>query len=308
MTADNVVSKTVKRTGPKQKYHTPGASTGVAASTARPHFSSSENEDGLSSGDDLDSSDLDTDFSADEMGRDAPKRAAKPTPKAAALPDTQKVFSDNIADEGDDDEVEGLGPSLKLKIKLPSQGQPEKKGRVPSRKTTGKRKVSLPKPPKPPKMPKMSKLKVKKTAFKGLSPAPIINPVGISPAAASNMSKKMRESLALNRPSSSDSDSEMDFSEDDDDVFNGTSGRGYPTSVAAPGMGPSHHPVVGVDTKLYCICQSPHDDVSDMIGCDAPDCRLEWFHFECVGIMVPPEGQWYCPECTKRYNIRGTDY
>ena len=60
------------------------------------------------------------------------------------------------------------------------------------------------------------------------------------------------------------------------------------------------------DNKLYCVCQSPHDDVSEMIGCDAPDCRLEWFHFECVGIMVPPEGQWYCPECTKRYNIRAT--
>ena len=61
---------------------------------------------------------------------------------------------------------------------------------------------------------------------------------------------------------------------------------------------------VVTDNKLYCVCQSPHDDVSEMIGCDAPDCRIEWFHFECVGIMVAPEGQWYCPECTKRYNIR----
>ncbi len=60
----------------------------------------------------------------------------------------------------------------------------------------------------------------------------------------------------------------------------------------------------GVDNKLYCVCQCPHDDVSEMIGCDAPDCRLEWFHFECVGIMVPPEGQWFCPECAKRYKVR----
>ena len=66
-------------------------------------------------------------------------------------------------------------------------------------------------------------------------------------------------------------------------------------------------PVAVTDDKLYCVCQSPHDDVSEMIGCDAPVCRIEWFHFECVGIMVPPEGQWYCPECTKRYNIR-TNY
>ena len=39
-----------------------------------------------------------------------------------------------------------------------------------------------------------------------------------------------------------------------------------------------------------------------MIGCDAPDCLLEWFHFECVGILVPPEGRWFCPQCTKRYS------
>jgi hypothetical protein len=29
---------------------------------------------------------------------------------------------------------------------------------------------------------------------------------------------------------------------------------------------------VATDNKLYCVDQSPHDDVSDMIGCDEPDC------------------------------------
>ena len=58
------------------------------------------------------------------------------------------------------------------------------------------------------------------------------------------------------------------------------------------------------DTKLYCYCQSPHDDVSEMIGCDAPGCKLEWFHFECVGIMIPPEGEWFCPDCAKKYKIK----
>jgi len=52
--------------------------------------------------------------------------------------------------------------------------------------------------------------------------------------------------------------------------------------------------------SLYCYCQSNEDEGSDMIGCDAPDCRLEWFHFECVGVMIPPEDKWYCPECSKR--------
>merc|ERR1711860_189206 len=54
----------------KPKFHIPlpGASQGVTAAAARPHFSSSEGEDDelLTSGGELASSDLDTDFSADE--------------------------------------------------------------------------------------------------------------------------------------------------------------------------------------------------------------------------------------------------
>ncbi|XP_072382785.1 uncharacterized protein MESR4 isoform X2 [Diabrotica undecimpunctata] len=52
--------------------------------------------------------------------------------------------------------------------------------------------------------------------------------------------------------------------------------------------------------QLYCYCQCPYDEVSEMIGCDATDCEIEWFHFECVGIMVPPKGQWFCPDCRKK--------
>lgn len=52
--------------------------------------------------------------------------------------------------------------------------------------------------------------------------------------------------------------------------------------------------------KLYCFCQCPYDEVSEMIACDAHDCVIEWFHFECVGIMDPPKGKWYCPDCKKK--------
>ncbi|KAK0089122.1 hypothetical protein PV326_004598 [Microctonus aethiopoides] len=52
--------------------------------------------------------------------------------------------------------------------------------------------------------------------------------------------------------------------------------------------------------NLYCYCQCPYDEVSEMIACDGDSCRIEWFHFECVGIMVPPKGKWYCPDCSKR--------
>lgn len=55
---------------------------------------------------------------------------------------------------------------------------------------------------------------------------------------------------------------------------------------------------------LYCYCRCPYDEVSEMIGCDAADCAIEWFHFECVGIMVPPKGQWYCPDCRKKKQQR----
>jgi len=103
----------------------------------------------------------------------------------------------------------------------------------------------------------------------------------------------MRESLALNqRPASSDEDqcdeSYGDEEEEEGEVTTGQAELGAKSEESL---------------KLYCYCQCPHDDISEMIGCDAPDCRLEWFHFECVGIMVPPEGKWYCPECTKRYGL-----
>ncbi|KAG5877151.1 hypothetical protein JTB14_035920 [Gonioctena quinquepunctata] len=59
-------------------------------------------------------------------------------------------------------------------------------------------------------------------------------------------------------------------------------------------------PMKPAQPQLYCYCQCPYDEVSEMIGCDATDCAIEWFHFECVGIMVPPKGQWFCPDCRKK--------
>lgn len=57
--------------------------------------------------------------------------------------------------------------------------------------------------------------------------------------------------------------------------------------------------------SVYCYCRCPYDEVSEMIACDADGCTIEWFHFECVGIMVPPKGKWYCPECRKNQNFSG---
>lgn len=51
-----------------------------------------------------------------------------------------------------------------------------------------------------------------------------------------------------------------------------------------------------ITNEVYCKCRSIIHG-SDMIACDNPDCKIEWFHYECVGITTPPEGEWYCDEC-----------
>lgn len=63
-------------------------------------------------------------------------------------------------------------------------------------------------------------------------------------------------------------------------------------------------PTIKEQPALYCYCRCPYDEVSEMIGCDSSDCTIEWFHFECVGIMVPPKGQWFCPDCRKRKQMQ----
>lgn len=61
--------------------------------------------------------------------------------------------------------------------------------------------------------------------------------------------------------------------------------------------------------KVYCYCRCPYDEVSEMIGCDDDNCKVEWFHFECVGILMAPTGKWYCPDCKPRHMHEfATDY
>jgi len=46
----------------------------------------------------------------------------------------------------------------------------------------------------------------------------------------------------------------------------------------------------------YCVCKRV--SFGEMVGCDNADCKIEWFHFECVGLTNPPKGKWMCPDCT----------
>jgi len=48
---------------------------------------------------------------------------------------------------------------------------------------------------------------------------------------------------------------------------------------------------------VYCLCRKIA--FGEMVACDNPECRYEWFHFGCVGLDATPRGKWYCPECTK---------
>lgn len=52
---------------------------------------------------------------------------------------------------------------------------------------------------------------------------------------------------------------------------------------------------------VYCYCKQV--SYGDMVGCDYPDCAIEWFHYSCVGLLAPPKGKWYCKECQNVSNI-----
>jgi len=62
------------------------------------------------------------------------------------------------------------------------------------------------------------------------------------------------------------------------------------------------NPEVPIDPNepVYCFCQKVFYGV--MVGCDNPDCPIEWFHLGCVGLTEPPQKtKWYCPRCREKF-------
>ncbi|GAA49965.1 inhibitor of growth protein 4 [Clonorchis sinensis] len=53
---------------------------------------------------------------------------------------------------------------------------------------------------------------------------------------------------------------------------------------------------VDPNEPTYCVCQQV--SYGEMVACDNHDCPIEWFHFDCVGLVNKPRGKWYCPQCT----------
>lgn len=49
------------------------------------------------------------------------------------------------------------------------------------------------------------------------------------------------------------------------------------------------------EDEVYCSCRQV--SFGNMIACDNDNCPYEWFHWDCVGLVEPPQGKWYCPTC-----------
>ena len=53
---------------------------------------------------------------------------------------------------------------------------------------------------------------------------------------------------------------------------------------------------VDPNEPVYCICQRV--SYGEMVGCDNEDCKNEWFHLDCMGLLATPTtGSWICPDC-----------
>ncbi|KAJ1401706.1 Zinc finger, PHD-type [Sesbania bispinosa] len=63
---------------------------------------------------------------------------------------------------------------------------------------------------------------------------------------------------------------------------------------------------VDPNEPTYCFCNQV--SYGEMVACDNPDCKIEWFHFGCVGLKEHPKGKWYCSNCAATRNRRRGPY
>lgn len=57
-----------------------------------------------------------------------------------------------------------------------------------------------------------------------------------------------------------------------------------------------------MDDKLYCTCRKVSH--GSMVACEGKNCKIEWFHFDCVGLTSEPKGAWYCDQCLANMNTK----
>ncbi|XP_023539868.1 PHD finger protein ING1 [Cucurbita pepo subsp. pepo] len=66
-------------------------------------------------------------------------------------------------------------------------------------------------------------------------------------------------------------------------------------STAATPTGMELELPVDPNEPTYCLCNQV--SYGEMVACDNPNCKIEWFHFGCVGLKEQPKGKWYCSDC-----------
>lgn len=83
------------------------------------------------------------------------------------------------------------------------------------------------------------------------------------------------------------------------------SGRSSPSNLAGTDSNSTltdqlvYGSTADLQEPVYCFCRQV--SYGDMIGCDNPQCVIEWFHYQCVGLSAPPRGKWYCPDCAPKF-------
>lgn len=117
---------------------------------------------------------------------------------------------------------------------------------------------------------------------------------------------RVKKASSRNSPAST---GESDLSEaesasgEEEDVPEGRS-RGNPAVNGKDGdrdeaVGDADEDEDGGDDKKYCLCHNV--SYGDMVACDNDNCPYEWFHWSCVGLKSEPNGTWYCPVCTEKF-------
>ncbi|KAG8282279.1 hypothetical protein J6590_040511 [Homalodisca vitripennis] len=142
-----------------------------------------------------------------------------------------------------------------------------------------------------------------------IAPSPQLPPSGLNFQPTLSIQRPQVAPLRIKRPKQSES-SKSDEEEEEEDrraPVKKADSSNSSNSSESENEADSEENVQKEKTErsddLYCYCQCPYDGVSEMIACDGQDCMIEWFHFECVGIIVPPKGKWYCPDCRKRRDL-----
>ncbi|CEP14397.1 hypothetical protein [Parasitella parasitica] len=65
--------------------------------------------------------------------------------------------------------------------------------------------------------------------------------------------------------------------------------------IPSNGNSAAGDPDIDINEPTYCYCKQV--SFGDMIACDSENCEREWFHYNCVGLVEPPAGKWFCEEC-----------